>query len=81
MQFPNLNWAVARCGPRYRFAAAIGESESWLSRRLTGRVEFTPAERVRVAEALGYPADWLFSRPNPPSRGNGVQLEQAGVAA
>jgi len=66
MQFPNLIWAIRRRGPQFEFAAALGESESWLSRRLTGRVEFAPAERVQVARALGYPGEWLFAKPEPP---------------
>ena len=68
MKFPNLLWAIAQFGNRYKFAAAIGRSESWLSRRLMGRVEFSPEERQAIAETLGYPAAWLFQRPQPPAR-------------
>lgn len=66
LKFPNLNWAVAQWGPRYRLAAALGESESWLSRRLAGRFEFSDEERQRIAQTLSYPAEWLFQTPNPP---------------
>jgi hypothetical protein len=66
LRFPNLNWAVAQWGPRYRFAAALGESESWLSRRLAGRFEFSDEERQRIAHQLGYPVDWLFQVLVPP---------------
>jgi hypothetical protein len=68
MQYPNLLWAVSQRGPQYKLAAVIGESESWLSRRLTGRVAFTSVERNRIALTLGYPADWLFQAPEPPAR-------------
>jgi transcriptional regulator with XRE-family HTH domain len=68
MRFPNLEWAIARFGSQFRFAALLGESESWLSRRLTGRVEFTPEDRGRVAQTVGYPVAWLFEEPAPPAR-------------
>ena len=67
MKFPNLIWAIAELGPQYRFAASLGESESWVSRRLSGRVAFLPEERERVAKALGYPSEWLFQAPSPPN--------------
>ncbi len=65
MKFPNLEWAIARIGSQFRFAATLGESESWLSRRLTGRVDFGSEDRRRVADALGYHSDWLFEVPKP----------------
>lgn len=67
MKFPNLAWAIRERGSQFEFAAQIGESESWVSRRLTGRVEFTAEERARVARILGFPAHWLFQAPEPPS--------------
>jgi transcriptional regulator with XRE-family HTH domain len=75
MKFPTLEWAIAQQGSQFRFAAALGESESWLSRRLTGRVDFTQEDRERVARALGYPAEWLFQTPTPPIREAPTQLE------
>jgi transcriptional regulator with XRE-family HTH domain len=74
MRFPNLIWAVAQHGPQYRFAAALGESESWLSRRLSGRVPLSLDDRQTIANALGYPAEWLFQEPQPPARMNGQSL-------
>lgn len=68
MKFPNLLWAISQFGNRYKFAAVIGHSESWLSRRLVGRVEFSPEERQTLAQTLGYPAEWLFQEPQPPAR-------------
>ena len=65
--FPFLVWAVAQNGPQYRLAVLLDESESWLSRRLTGRVDFTPLDRDRIARALGYPVEWLFQIPTPPN--------------
>lgn len=81
MRYPNLIWAISESGTRYKFAARIGGSESWLSRRLSGRAEFSPEDRKKISQILGYPADWLFATPNPPSRETEDQLEQAGVAA
>jgi hypothetical protein len=66
MKYPNLIWALSQFGPRYRFAALIGESESWLSRRVIGRIPFSTADRERMAAVLGYPAAWLFAEPAPP---------------
>jgi hypothetical protein len=72
LSFPNLLWAVSQFGNRYRLAAAVGCSESWLSRRLVGRVSFTPEEREVLAKTLGYPTAWLFQEPQPPAR---IQME------
>jgi hypothetical protein len=66
MRYPNLIWAICQWGPRYKFAASIGESESWRSRRLGGRVEVSDADRGRITRALSYPSDWSFEIPNPP---------------
>jgi transcriptional regulator with XRE-family HTH domain len=68
LKYPNVLWAISQFGDRYKFAAMIGRSESWLSRRLLGRVEFKADEREEIAKALGYPADWLFQEPQPPAR-------------
>jgi hypothetical protein len=79
LKFPNLLWAISEFGNRYKFAAAIGRSESWLSRRLMGRVEFSPEERQTIAGTLGYPAAWLFQRPQPPARTEEPELAHVGV--
>jgi hypothetical protein len=68
MRFPNLVWAIALWGPHYRLAAELSRNESWLSRRLNGRVEFDSDERQTIASVLGYPADWLFQIPVPPPK-------------
>jgi transcriptional regulator with XRE-family HTH domain len=81
MHFPNLLWAVRQGGSQFQLAAALGESESWLSRRLTGRVGFTPEDRDRIAQALGYPSTWLFETPDPPIRQAVPRLEAAGIHA
>lgn len=67
MKYPNVLWAISQTGNRYKFAAMIGHSESWLSRRLLGRVPFAPEEQQIIATALGYPADWLFQELQPPA--------------
>ena len=68
MNFPNLLWAISQFGNRYKLAATMGCSESWLSRRLVGRVSFSSKEREVLAKTLGYPAEWLFQEPQPPAR-------------
>lgn len=68
MKYPQLLWAISQFGDRYKFAAMIQRSESWLSRRLKGRVQFSADERETIAQTLGYPADWLFQEPQPPAR-------------
>ena len=68
MKYPNVVWAISQFGNRYKLAAAIGCSESWLSRRLVGRVALTSEEREVIAKALGYPVEWLFQEPQPPAR-------------
>lgn len=80
MKYPNVLWAISQVGNRYKFAAIIGHSESWLSRRLLGRVPFTPDERQTIAQALSYPAEWLFETPNPPSRETFSQEPVAALA-
>lgn len=76
MRFPNLIWAVGQYGPRYKLAEALGESESWLSRRLSGRIAFSLVDRAAVAQALGYPIEWLFQEPQPPARAITLTLRQ-----
>jgi transcriptional regulator with XRE-family HTH domain len=66
MRYMNLIWAIRKRGSQFQFAALLGESESWLSRRLTGRVSFSKEDRGRIAAALGYPDHWLFQEPEPP---------------
>ena len=68
MNFPNLLWAISQFGNQYDLAAAIKCSESWLSRRLVGRVAFNSGEREVIAKALGYSVEWLFQEPQPPAR-------------
>jgi hypothetical protein len=67
-RFPNRLWAVYQFANRHKFAAKIGLSGSWLSRRLVGRVALHSEERRMIAEALGYPAEWLFQESQSPSR-------------
>jgi hypothetical protein len=52
LKYPNVLWAISQFGNRYKFAAMIGRSESWLSRRLLGRVQFKDEEREQIAEVL-----------------------------
>jgi hypothetical protein len=79
VKFPNLLWGISQFGSRYQFAAAIGRSESWLSRRLVGRVAFSSEERELIARALGYSDEWLFQEPQPPARKVATGLAQMSV--
>ncbi len=81
MRFPNLIWAARKNGSQFQLAASLGESESWLSRRVNGHIEFTEEDRERIAKALNYPVDWLFATPNPPARNLTSQPEHQEVAA
>jgi transcriptional regulator with XRE-family HTH domain len=81
MKYLNLAWAIRRQGSQFRFAASLGESESWLSRRLTGRCDFSAEDREKIARVLGYPPEWLFAVPNPPAPNLTTQSEHVGAAA
>jgi len=59
------------------FAARVGMDSSRFSRCLRGRFEFAPHERQRIAEALDYPAEWLFLTPEPPARKTSAGLIHA----
>lgn len=69
MHFPNIAYAAGIRGlAQYQLAEAASMNESRLSRCLNGRFEFTPAERARIAETLGFDELWLFERPKPKPR-------------
>ena len=42
---------------------------SRFSRCVTGRFEFAPHEKTRIAEVLGFPSEWLFAEVKPPRPG------------
>jgi hypothetical protein len=68
MYYPNLLWALGYLRiPQYRLADFLAMSESCLSRRLAGRADFTPGEKQRIAEHLGFRPAWLFSQEGPPA--------------
>lgn len=72
MRYPNLRYSLDLAHlPHYGLAQRLKLTESALSRRLTGRREFTPAERagiLNVLASLGLSVDpvWLFAEPVPP---------------
>jgi hypothetical protein len=67
MKFPNLVYAISlKRLPHYEIAQAARVSEWRFSRLLNGRSEFTPAERLRIANVLGFDQGWLFEAPKPP---------------
>jgi hypothetical protein len=68
MKFPNLCWALSEKGlAHWRFAVKIPMEPSTFSRRLNGRGDFTATERERLANLLGYPAEWLLQILVPPT--------------
>ncbi len=67
MKFPNLVYAISlKHLPHYEIAQAARISEWRFSRLLNGRIECTPAERARIADAVGFDQGWLFETPKPP---------------
>jgi hypothetical protein len=67
VNFPNIVWELKRRRlPQYVFAKSVRIDKTRFSRAMSGIVELTEIERERIAQALGYPEAWLFSRPTPP---------------
>jgi hypothetical protein len=77
MKFPNLVWTASQHRlPHYQVAAAADMSESRFSRCLSGRAEFSHAEKNKLAVCLGYPVAWLFQEVSPPARAQGLETIQ-----
>jgi hypothetical protein len=69
MKYPNLVLASNRDRlANYQVAMAAQMSESRFSRCLSGRTEFRPEERAKIAMYLGYHEGWLFQQVDPPVR-------------
>jgi hypothetical protein len=67
MRFAHLAWAIAnRRLPHYEVARRTAMEPTRFSRCLTGRFDFAPHERKRLAELLGYDEQWLFQEVLPP---------------
>ena len=67
MRFPNLVWAVAQQRmAHYQLALAVNMGESRFSRAVNGRIEFSPEQREKITQVLGYPETWLFREVVPP---------------
>src|SRR5580704_8323210 len=67
VKYPNIAYAADIRGlAQYQLASSAGMSETRLSRCVNGRTEFSPEERNRVAQVLGFDEPWLFERPKPP---------------
>lgn len=82
MKFPNLLWAIEeRRLAHYELASRIKMDASRFSRCLRGRFDFAPHERQRVAEVLGYPESWLFTKPAPPKSVPALPAEYAALTA
>lgn len=61
MKFVNLVWALRKNRiPHYELAGRIGTEPSRFSRCLGGRHKFTPHERKRISQILGFNERWLF---------------------
>ena len=62
MKYMNLRFAIEhRRMYGYELADALRLDPANFSRRMKGRTEFAPHQRARIAELLGFPADWLFA--------------------
>ncbi|MGD1154526.1 MAG: hypothetical protein ABSA41_01730 [Terriglobia bacterium] len=67
MLFRNLEWIIGlRRVRRFELAKILQISEPAFSSRLAGQRPFTPYEKQRIAEFLGYQADFLFAVVAPP---------------
>jgi hypothetical protein len=66
MRFPNLVWAIRdRRLAHYEVAHRVRMEPTRFSRCLSGRLDFAPHERKRIAEILGFGEGWLFCEPRP----------------
>jgi plasmid maintenance system antidote protein VapI len=75
MLYPNLKAVLfQRHITGYELAAVIKVNEVGFSRRMTGRVQFTPLERARIAAYFGLAEEWLFAPLNIP---NSARYENA----
>lgn len=67
MKYPNLRAMMFHRKVRlFELAAVLRMSDGALSMRLTGRYEFAPHERNRLAEYFSVSSDWLFQEFRPP---------------
>jgi hypothetical protein len=66
VKFPNLVWAIRdRRMAHYEVARRVAMEPTHFSRCLSGRLDFAPHERKRIAEILGFHEGWLFCEPRP----------------
>lgn len=57
----NVKAEIARCGvSQSGVAAALGLSQPQVSRRLSGRVDFSSSEIIRLSDLLGVPVGVFF---------------------
>ena len=62
MKYMNLRFAIERRRVYgYELADALRLDPANFSRRLRRRTQFAPHQKARIAELLGFPADWLFA--------------------
>jgi hypothetical protein len=87
MVFINLEWVLGlRRIRRFEIAQLLKISEGALCNRLTGKTEFLPHEKQRVAEYVGFQPEWLFAQLTPPHSARitrvdgGHQVETAALA-
>jgi hypothetical protein len=67
VRYPNLEWAASfHRLRRFELAQLLKISEGAFCNRLSGRVLFSPIEKQRLAERLGYTSEWLFQQMVPP---------------
>ena len=67
MKYANLHVAMKmRRIKQYELGTTLGLSAPTVSLKLSGRIAMTPEERQKIADVLGYTADWLFQELTPP---------------
>lgn len=67
MRYPNLKAVLfQRRIPAFELARVLKISEAQFSRRMTGRIDFAPHEKTRIAEALQIDPAWIFAEVHVP---------------
>lgn len=61
-------WMARRRLNQSELAASIGEAQSWVSKRLAGKVSLTVEDLLRVAGALDVPVEAFFRLGEQPQR-------------
>ncbi len=81
MKFPNILTALDfRGATQNDLASALRTSPASISRKLDGHHDFSPSERSRIAEALQFNREWLFTPVPIPREAMRPEAENLGVS-